>query len=332
MRILLVKTSSLGDVVHNLPVASDLRRRYPEAEIHWCVEESFADIPAMHPAVSRVIPTALRRWRHQWRSTSTWGEMAEMRRALQSQYYDVVLDTQGLLKSALIARQAFGPVSGFSSLCARERMAAWFYRYRYTIPRGLHAVLRNRWLAAAAFGYADQLDDRLPLDYGLEVPCPQAEGAMGAVRKPYVVFLTATSRADKTWPESHWQALGQALAARGLSVVLPSGTAAEQAVATRIAEAIPGACVLPRQSLAVTAALLQESTAVVGVDTGLAHLAVALNRPTIGLYMSTEPVLTGLYGREECVCNLGGVGQVPEVGEVLGKMLTTLEPLAHVQV
>jgi heptosyltransferase-1 len=166
MRILLVKTSSLGDVIHNLPVLSDLHHVFPEALIDWCVEESFADIPRLHPALDQVIPVALRRWRRNPGRLSTWRELRDFRRLIHGKAYDIVLDTQGLLKSALIARQAQGRHCGYAAEAAREPLAARFYDQTFVIPRNVHAVQRNRWLAAAAFGYP--LD--LPLDYGISAP------------------------------------------------------------------------------------------------------------------------------------------------------------------
>ena len=166
MRILLVKTSSLGDVIHNLPVLSDLRCSVPGAQIDWCVEEAFADIPRLHPGVDQVIPVAIRRWRRNLGQLATWRELRDFRKRIGATTYDVVLDTQGLLKSALIARQARGRRCGYAAEAAREPLAARFYDTTFVIPRNVHAVERNRWLAAAAFDYPVDL----PLDYGLSAP------------------------------------------------------------------------------------------------------------------------------------------------------------------
>ncbi|MDO9601656.1 MAG: lipopolysaccharide heptosyltransferase I, partial [Rhodocyclaceae bacterium] len=208
MRILLVKTSSLGDVIHNLPVASDIRRVFPQAEIDWVVEENFAELPRLHPAVRRVIPVAVRRWRKSLFSPAMWGEIREYRRLASTDFYAAAIDTQGLLKSALIAAQARGKRFGFSAAVAREPLAARFYDQCFAIPRNLHAVVRNRQLAAAALGYA--LDD-LPLDYGIAASPLQADWLRSKVNEgDYAVLLTATSRADKEWPAGDWLALGKA--------------------------------------------------------------------------------------------------------------------------
>ena len=309
MRILLVKTSSLGDVIHNLPVVSDLRRSFPEARIDWCVEEAFADVPSMHPGVGQVIPVALRRWRKNLGGLATWREMRDFRRRIGETRYDVVLDTQGLLKSALIARQAQGRRCGYAAEAAREPLAARFYDATFVIPRHVHAVQRNRWLAAAVFEYP--LD--LPLDYGIAAP---VSALSWLPTGPLAVLLTATSRDDKLWDERHWCAVGRALLARGLTPVLPSGHALERQRAERLAAAVVGSVVAPPLCLPQVAALIARASLAIGVDTGLAHLAAALRVPVLALYIATDPALTGVCGTG-FVRNLGGAGTPPSVQEVL---------------
>ena len=309
MRILLVKTSSLGDVIHNLPVVSDLRHSFPAATIDWCVEDSFAEIPRLHPAVDQVIPVAIRRWRRNLGRLATWREAGDFLRRIRARSYDAVLDTQGLLKSALLARQARGRRYGYAAEAAREPLAARFYDATFVIPRNVHAVQRNRWLAAAAFDYPVDL----PLDYGIAAPAIDT-GWLSADR--VVVLLTATSRDDKLWDEAHWCALGRALLERGLTPVLPAGSAPERKRCERLVMAMPGAIVPPPLSLPQVAALLARASLVIGVDTGLAHLAAALRVPTIALYVATDPSLTGVYG-SGFVRNLGGAGTPPSPGEVL---------------
>ena len=309
MRILLVKTSSLGDVIHNLPVVSDLHRSFPHAQIDWCVEESFADIPRLHPAVQEVIPVAVRRWRKNLTRLATWQEIGDLRRRLGKTAYDYILDTQGLLKSALIARQAHGKHCGYAAEAAREPVAARFYDNTFVIPRNVHAVERNRWLAAAAFDYPGDL----PLDYGIVSPDIDLPW-LAAGR--YAVLLTATSRDDKLWDEASWIELGRALINRGLSPVLPSGSAVERQRVERIAAAVDGAIVAPPLTLRELAALIGRSALAIGVDTGLAHLAAALRIPTIALYMTTDPALTGVLGTG-FFRNLGQPGRPPLTSEVL---------------
>ncbi|MEJ5209996.1 MAG: lipopolysaccharide heptosyltransferase I [Burkholderiales bacterium] len=309
MRVLLVKTSSMGDVIHNLPVVADIRARHPDAALHWLVEEAFADIPRLHPGVETVIPVALRRWRRQpWRP-AVWREMAAFRRRLTAHTYDLILDTQGLLKSALLCRLARGERVGYCAASAREPLAAWFYDRCHDVDRAAHAVVRYRMLAVAAL----DLPRDLPLDYGLPRP-PRAPSF--APKPPYAVLLTATSRAEKLWPEAHWAALGQALATRGLNLMLPWGSLAEYERARRLADQMPGALPAPRMTLAEAAALLAHASLVVGVDTGLVHLATAVGAATIGLYGGSDPRRNGVWA-DTPHANLGAPGRFPTVAEVL---------------
>lgn len=318
MRILLVKTSSLGDVIHNLPVAADLARQFPGVEIDWCVEEAFADIPKLSPTVRSVIPVAIRRWRKSLMDTGTWGEIKQLRSRLKAEGYDAVLDTQGLIKSALVARQAPGRRLGYNASSAREPLAARFYDSTFTVPRHLHAVERNRLLAAAAFDYTPPA----ALDYGISAP---DYAAPWLPPTPIATLLTATSRDDKLWAESSWIELGKALIARGLTPVLPSGSPNERVRAQRIAAAIPGAIAAPPLAIRELAGLLGKAALAIGVDTGLAHLAAALRVPTIALYTATEPALTGVVGTG-FACNLGGKGRLPTVEEVLSATEQGLHP------
>lgn len=316
MRILIVKTSSLGDVIHNLPVLSDIRQHFPDAVIDWCVEESFAAIPRLHPAVVEVIPVAIRRWRKSLWQASTWREIGAMRERLQASDYDLVIDTQGLVKSALIASRARGPLAGYAADSAREPLAARFYDRRFSVSRAEHAVVRNRQLVAAALGYALAGSP----DYGVSV-APADFDWLPA--KPYAVFLTATSRDDKLWPEAHWLELGRKLHAQGIAAVLPGGSAVERERAARLAGAIPGAVAAPPLSIPQLAALLAGGKAAIGVDTGLTHLAVALNIPTVALYTATDPGLTGVLGAG-FHRNLGGKVQIPPVQDVLDELRPVL--------
>jgi heptosyltransferase-1 len=308
--ILLIKTTSLGDVLHNLPVVSDIRQHAPEAQIDWVVEESFAALPALHPGVSRVIPVALRRWRKAW-----WSSRHEIRAAcgaIRAGRYDLALDTQGLLKSALISRCAQTLRCGFARDSAREPLASLFYDRTFSVPKTLHAVERNRQLAGMALGYTPQ---GLP-DYGIHAPDVSLPWLP---KTPYAVLLHATSRDDKLWDEAHWVNLGNRLHRAGLSLILPWGTESERSRSERLAQTIPSAICAPRLDLREAAALLGHAQAVVGVDTGLSHLAAALDVPTIGIYTATDPGLTGLYAGPRAV-NLGGKGKPPSVDEVAARL------------
>jgi heptosyltransferase-1 len=242
----------------------------------------------------------VRRWRGAWWRRSAWSELGAFRRLLGEEHYDAVVDAQSLIKSALISRAANGRRHGMDRSSAREPLAAYFYDVRHAVPRGAHAVERNRQLTAAALGFAVPEE----LDYGLAAERVQPTEDL--------VFLTMTSRADKLWPEERWIALGRAL---GRPVVLPWGSAAERERAQRIAEALPDSRVPVRMTLDQLARLFANSSGVIGLDTGLTHLAAALGTPTVGIYCGSDPRLTGLYGAANAR-NVGGPRRVPEVSEV----------------
>lgn len=287
MRILIVKTSSLGDLVHTLPAVTDAARARPELRFDWLSEKSFAEIPAWHPAVERVITCEMRRWRKNLWQTWRSGEWQAFRNALRETPYDLVLDAQGLFKSAWLAAQARGPHAGH----AREQAASLFYDRAIPIPRDDHAVDRQRDLFAQALGYTRPLtapDSGLDLSHFVKPQLPQ----------PYAVFLHATTWPSKCWPESHWQQLGRWFAQQNCSVALPWGNEAERVAAERIAAAF-GGVVLPRMNLTAVAGVLAYAKVVVGVDTGLAHLAAAVNTPSVTLYGPTLPALTGTVGRNQ---------------------------------
>jgi heptosyltransferase-1 len=293
MRVLLVKTSSLGDVIHALPAVSDAAAAVPGLRFDWVVEKAFAEIPAWHPAVDRVIRCELRRWRKHpiatWRSGEWGGFVQEMRR----ETYDLVLDAQGLVKSAWLARRARGPRVGPGFASARERLAALFYQRRIASPSHdrAHAVDRMRQLFAGALGYA--VPQRSP-DFGLR----RDQFAASKLPASYAVLLHATTWDTKRWPEERWRELGSWLEAQGVASVLPWGNDEERQAAERIAVAFDGV-VLPRMRLSELAGVLGHARFVVGVDTGLAHLANALNVPSVTLYGPTVPGLTGTIGADQ---------------------------------
>jgi heptosyltransferase I len=309
MRILLVKTSSLGDVVHNLPVVADIRNHFPDAQIDWIAEENFAAIPRLHPDVNRVFPVAMRRWRKHLSSGAVWQQWRVFKQSLQAQDYDFVIDTQGLLKSSLIARSARGLRCGFDWHSAREPLASFAYQRKFTVAKNLHAVERNRQLVASALGY--QVISAP--SYGLASPKSAPDKAFQA---PCVVFLHATSRADKEWPEENWIALGEYFSSRGLKCILPSGNEFENQRAQRLANAISNAIAKSPGSLEEVATQIAHASAIIGVDTGLTHLACAFGRPTVALYCNTDPGLTGVYGSARAV-NLGGIGATPSVNDAI---------------
>ncbi len=316
-RVLVIKTSSMGDVVHNLPVIADLRRAMPGVTIDWVVEEAYADLVGLATGVERVVPIALRRWRRAPHRSSTHDERRAFDVALRAERYDAVLDTQGLLKSALIARRARlthgGRRVGFSFGLVREPLARLLYDEGYAVDPRLHAIERMRALAAAAFGY-DGGALGLPR-FELDVPARRFDWLVDASDPTarHVVLLHATARAEKAWPPERWSALVEALSEAGLVPVLPSGNAAEREAAEGLARqaALNGhrTIVAPPLTLVDCAALFAQVTAVVGVDTGLLHLAAALDVPTVGLFGATPRWRYAPYWSPRAI-NLGSFGEL----------------------
>lgn len=307
MRLLIVKTSSMGDVVHATPAVSDIVRRHPGARIDWLVEAPFAAIPRMHPGVQRVLPMAWRRWRRQLLRADTWRAMSALRADLRREPYDLVLDLQGLVKSAVWARQAAGPVAGFDAASARETWAASLYQRRATVSRHLHAVQRCRLLVAAHLGLPAPAGEP---EFGLSPPT-----GSWVPRGAYSVLIPNASRRQKFWPERHWIHIGQRLADLGWPPVVLWGSEDEQILAERIAAGCDGD-VPPFLDVGQMAAVLAQARHVVGLDTGFTHLAAALGRPTLGIYCDHEPGLAGLTGAGP-VASIGGKGQVPSRNDVL---------------
>lgn len=320
-RILIVKTTSMGDVIHALPVVEDILQHFPDAQIDWLVEESFADIPRLHPRVQQVFTVAVRRWRKQWWRGQTWREISAVKQAVAAQPYDLVLDLQGLVKSAVMSTWAQGPRYGYDKHSIREPLASWFYQHTFHIPYRQHAVIRMRTLAAMALRYDLPQDNP---NYGLLALSQQP-------KVPTFLALHATSRDSKLWPEDHWVNLGQHYAAQGLQMWLPWASASEQARARRIAAQVTQAMVLPKLSLQQLAGQMPQAQFAVGVDTGLSHLAAALDIPVVALYTDTEPAFTGVAGgRKSPAINLGGKGQVPTVNAVIDHLTAMTLPVAHI--
>lgn len=308
MRVLIVKTSSMGDVVHALPALSDMRAHLPQLQVDWLVEAPFAAIPALHPAVCRVFPLAWRKWRKRLFDAATWRAMSTFRQELRRERYDLVLDMQGLVKSALWARRARGPVAGFDRASAREPLAALLYQRTARVPRHdeIQAVERCRHLAAAHLGYTMPAT---PPVFGIQPP----EGAWHpGVR--YAVLIPGASRVEKLWPEPHWVAVGRRFADAGVAAVVLWGSEAERLRAERIAEGCQG-IVPPFLSVHDSAAVLGRAEHIVGLDTGFTHLGAAFGRPTVGIYCDYEPGLAGITGSGP-VASIGGRGVIPSLASV----------------
>lgn len=285
MKLLLVKTSSMGDVIHTFPAVTDALAHRPDLVIDWAVEPAFAPLVRLHPGVRRIWPAAIRTWRKTLLKPQTRREIGALRRDLQAEGYDRVLDAQGLVKSAVLARLAGAPVDGFDRTSVREPLATLAYRRRHPVARDLHAVDRTRLLLGQTLGYQPDLDR---LSTGIERPGAGSRRA---------VLLHGTTWPSKRWPTPMWIALARAIADGGWRPELTFSDADEEAVARAIADAVPGAILVPRRPLGEVAEWIAGAGLAVGVDTGLTHLSAALGIPTVALFFSTRPGLTGPRGR-----------------------------------
>ena len=304
--VLFIKTSSLGDVIHHMPALTEARARRPEARFDWVVEEAFAPLVRLHPAVAEVIPVAARSWRRAPLQASTRQELASFLRVLRARAYDQIVDTQGLFfKSALIARAARGRRHGYDPNSIKEVFSCALYDVRHAVEWNQHAIARNRALTGLALGYPPEG----PPDFGLD-----RAALAGPAHAPYGVLLHATARADKEWPEANWRMLAAALGT-GIDLVVPFGSEAERERAIRIAAATPRARVPDRAPLDAMARLIAGASFAVGVDTGLLHLAAALGVPLVAIFAASEPGLTGPMGAG-AIDVLGAKGAPPSVGEV----------------
>ncbi|HVE89286.1 MAG TPA: lipopolysaccharide heptosyltransferase I [Burkholderiaceae bacterium] len=311
MRILIVKTSSMGDVVHALPLAADIAHVQPGAQIDWLCEEAFAAIPAMSRHVGVVQRVALRRWRKRPFDPAVWREVRLAKSALRGAHYDLVLDVQGLAKSAWLARWSGAPVMGFDSSTAREGIAARSYQRSFGVPRALHAIERCRRLGAAALGYSLNGAPRFGIASGAE---------RHAQREKKAVLLVNASRATKLWDDKRWLELERWLSEQGIASVLFCGTAHERLRSESLAAQMQRAEVSPPATLATIAPALAGAAIVVGLDTGLTHLAAALGRPTVGIFCDYDPALVGLTADADAgnaVASVGSATAAPSASEVI---------------
>lgn len=304
--VLFIKTSSLGDVVHHMPALTEARARLPDARFAWVVEEAFAPLVRLHPAIGEVIPMAGRKWRKSLGQASTWGEAARFVRHLRARRYDGIVDSQGLFfKSALVARAARGRRHGYDPNSVREPAACAFYDVRHSVDWNQHAVVRNRALTGAALGYTPEG----PPNFGLDRAALAASGG-----SPYGVLLHGTARAEKEWPETNWRMLAASLGT-GVDLMVPFGSEVERERASRIAAATPRARVSEHMPLDAVARLIAGAAFVIGVDTGLLHLAAALGVPQVAIFCASDPARTGPVGAGQIEL-LGSKGAPPSVGEV----------------
>jgi len=329
LKILIVRVSSLGDVVHNMPMVADIHRFYPDATIDWVVEEGYTELVALNGAVRRVIPFALRRWRKGLLLRSTRAEIRAFYRQLQEEAYDYVFDTQGLLKTSVVMRLARLNVGGrrvglgnATEGSGYEPISRVFHDLSVPVGLRLHAVERARTVAAKAMGYAIDLK---PPEFNLAPPSTRATSSAWLPESPYAVFFHGTARAAKQWPQTHWIELGRHLQTRKLPVLLPWGNEEEHKAAKAMQGQIPGSHVLPRLPMMEAILLAQRAALVVGVDTGLTHVAAAYCRPTVEIYGDSPRWKTeGTWSPH--IVNLGEEGAPPGVAEVIAAvdgLLTT---------
>jgi heptosyltransferase I len=320
--ILFIKTSSLGDVVHHMPAITDARRHLPDARLAWVVEEDYTPLARLHPAVDDVIPVATRRWRKSPFAPATWREMGRFRDTLRARSFAAAIDTQGLLRSALIAGAVRGIRHGYDRASIREPLACPFYDIRHGVERHAHAILRNRTLCSLALGY----EAKHPLDYGLD----RAAIAGAATARPYALLIHGTAQDRKLWAESHWVAVARIVRSRGLDVLLPWGSARERVRSEAIAAAAglgSDGHVPDRRPLDAVAAMIAGASFVIGVDTGLVHIAAALGVPLVAIFVDSEPGLTGPMGGGP-IAVVGGRGASPGPAEVVEALDRVTRPVS----
>jgi heptosyltransferase-1 len=312
LNILIVRVSSLGDVVHNMPMVADIHRRYPDASIDWVVEEAYTDLVRLNAGVRRVIPVALRRWRKSFLSAQTRAEIKAFRETLKREAYDVVFDTQGLFKTGLLMRMAHlahgGKRVGMANSTegsGYEGISRVFHTVSVPIERRLHAVMRARVVAAKALGYQPEG----PAVFGMQAP---ALMPAWLPTEPYAVFFHGTARASKQWPAENWIRLAESMSPQGMPILLPWGSDAERQAAEHLASRMHNAHVLPKLPLMEAVVLAQRARLAVGVDTGLTHIAAAFERSTVELYCDSPRWKTeGNWSPN--IINLGDEGRPPTV-------------------
>jgi heptosyltransferase-1 len=316
LKILLVRVSSLGDVLHNLPIVADIQRHHPGAQVDWVVEEGYVSLVRLNPMVHKVIPFALRRWKKGLRDQAVRAEMRGFWRDLRAEQYDYVFDTQGLIKTGIIMACArvrpggkkVGLANGTED-SGYEGISRIFHTLSIPVAPRTHAVARGRQVVAAALSYT--------LDAAPDFSLPRPDQARRPAWMPpgdYAVFFHGTARDAKKWAPAHWIALGRALAP--MPILLPWGSPKEKQEAEALAAALPNASVLPKLSMMDAVELARHAALAVGVDTGLTHIAAAFVRPTVEIYCDSPRWKTeGNWSPR--IVNLGDTGTPPGVDEVV---------------
>jgi heptosyltransferase-1 len=318
VKILLIRISSLGDVLHNMPIVQDLLCHFPQAEIDWVVEEAYVELVRLNQGVRKILPVALRRWRKQIFAANTWHEIAQFKKNLQQERYDLVIETQGLFKTGLIMGLAqlaphgkkVGLANGTED-SGYEAISRLFHDQSVAVERRTHAVLRGRLVTAAA----GQFLIDTPANFGLQIPALSNTKPDWLPSYPYAVFFHGSAGQQKKWPQQHWISIAVELKKIGLPILLPWGNAQEKSEAEQMASQMENAQVLPKLQMQEAIILAQQASLVIGVDTGLTHIAAAYCRPTIEIYCASPRWKTeGNWSSQ--IINLGDDGNPPSVEEV----------------
>ena len=338
-KILLVKLSSLGDVLHNLPLVWDLRARLPNAQIDWVVEEAYVHL--LEPlrtregfkGIDRIIPFGLRRWKKHLFKLSTWQQFFAFKKQLQVVAYDTVIETQGLLKSALVCALAnkspnavVAGLANATEFSGYEPAARFFYGHLVQVPVQTHAVDRSRLVMCSALDWPMIQRSDSPQFYGSQIqvePVNLAKPVLPELKTPYVLFFHSTAREAKRWSNEAWITLGKELASRGYQVVLPWGSPAEKVISLKLAEQIPNALVPPAFSIEDAFKVIAGAALTVGVDTGLTHLAAVLGLPTVEIYCDSPRWKTEGYWAYH-IRNMGDMQSPPDATEVVKASLELL--------
>lgn len=336
-KILIVKLSSLGDVLHNLPIVWDLRVRLPDAQIDWVVEEGYVHL--LEPLLShdgfkgidRIIPFGLRRWKKNLFKLATWKEFFAFRKTLQSTTYDVVIETQGLIKSAIVCSLAkkspnavVAGLANATEFSGYEPLSRSFYNQSVQVPMQCHAVDRSRWAMCSALDWTLIERSDAPQFYPSEWVSGISKSSVDELHAPYVLCFHSTAREAKRWSNNNWIKLGKDLSARGYQVVFPWGSAAEKSVSQLLASQIPNALVPSAFSIEEAFSVIAGAALTVGVDTGLTHLAAVMDKPTVEIYCDSPRWKTEGYWSDR-ICNVGDIQNPPSVQEVLDASLRLLQ-------
>lgn len=319
MKILLIRISSLGDVLHNMPIVQDLLCQFPEAEIDWVVEEAYVELLKLNPGIRKILPVALRRWRKQMLDLQTWREYSNFKQNLQQEHYDLVLETQGLFKTGWLMHLAKLTPNGKKVGLANategsgyEAISRLFHHQSITVARRTHAILRGRQVAAAAAAYTIETKPA----FGINVPQLPTESLPHLPDRPYAIFFHGSAGQQKRWPTDCWIELATALEAYQCPILLPWGNTTEKRDAEQLAAKMSKAIVLPQLSMLQAIYVTYHASLVVGVDTGLTHIAAAYLRPTVEIYCASPRWKTEGNWSDRII-NLGDDGQVPSVEQVV---------------